>query len=86
MSFFFFLFPAAILYELLYDGVFKVDQSVLAQCQRAARNDALSDDNLPLCGSSDESDTDAGETLWWESRLALQFLESFLKTKAHLFS
>lgn len=57
----------SILYELLYDGVFKVDQSVLAQCQRAGRNDVLSDDNLPLCGSSDESETDAGETLWVES-------------------
>lgn len=62
--------------------MFKVDQSVLTQCQRAARNDALSDDNLPLCGSSDESDTDAGETLWWDSRLALQFFKEFSKDKS----
>lgn len=73
----FLLCPAAILYELLYEGVFKVEHSVLAPCQRAGKNDVLSDDNLPLCGSSDESDSDAGEALWWDSCLTLQrfFLE-----------
>lgn len=63
---------AAILYELLYEGVFKVDHSVLAQCQRGGKSDVLSDDNLPLCGSSDESDTDAGEALWCDSSLTSQ--------------
>lgn len=66
------LCPAAILYELLYEGVFKVDHSVLAQCQRAGKTDVLSDDNLPLCGSSDESDNDAGEALWWDRSLTIQ--------------
>lgn len=57
--------PAALLYELLYDGVFKVDRNVLGQCQRVGRNpDLLSDDNMPACGSSDESDVDTGEPLW----------------------
>ncbi|XP_024866933.1 OTU domain-containing protein 4, partial [Kryptolebias marmoratus] len=47
----------SILYELLYDGVFKVDRSFLAPCQRAGRpNDFLSDDAMNVCGSSDESD------------------------------
>lgn len=56
---------AAILYELLYDGVFKVDRSVLGSCQRGGRHtDLLTDDNMAACGSSDESDGDAGEALW----------------------
>lgn len=57
--------PAAILYELLYDGVFKVDRSALGLCQRSARpSDVLSDDNMAACHSSDESDLDADEALW----------------------
>lgn len=57
--------PAAILYELLYDRVFKVDQSLLGLCQRAPRpNDSLSDDNMAFCGSSEESDPDTGEAVW----------------------
>uniref|UniRef100_A0A4W6C1N4 ubiquitinyl hydrolase 1 n=1 Tax=Lates calcarifer TaxID=8187 RepID=A0A4W6C1N4_LATCA len=47
----------SILYEVLYDGVFKVDQGSLRPCQRISRpNDLLSDDSMPACPSSDESD------------------------------
>lgn len=57
--------PAAILYELLYDRVFKVDQGLLGLCQRVPRlADALSDDSMPFCGSSEESDLDTSEALW----------------------
>lgn len=60
--------PAAILYELLYDGVFKVDRSLLGPCHRVSRHsDLLSDDNMAACGSSDESDLDVGEALRWET-------------------
>lgn len=60
------VFPvAAILYELLYDSVFKVDRSHLGSCQRVSRQgDVLSDDNMATCGSSDESGPDTGEALW----------------------
>ncbi|XP_076581054.1 OTU domain-containing protein 4 [Chaetodon auriga] len=58
----------SILYELLYDGVFKVDRSFLGSCQRVGRaSDLLSDDSMAACGSSDESDVDAGEALWVEN-------------------
>ncbi|XP_070786275.1 OTU domain-containing protein 4 [Enoplosus armatus] len=58
----------SILYELLYDGVFNVDRSFLGPCQRIGRpSDLLSDDNMAACGSSDESDFDAGEPLWVEN-------------------
>ncbi|CAG5929439.1 unnamed protein product [Menidia menidia] len=58
----------SILYELLYDSVFKVDQSSLGLCQRVGRSsDFLSDDNMPACGSSDESDVDTDEPLWVET-------------------
>lgn len=57
--------PAAILYELLYDRVFKVDQGLLGLCQRVPRlTDVLSDDSMPFCGSSEESDLDTSEALW----------------------
>lgn len=57
--------PAAVLYELLYDRVFKVDQSVLGLCQRVPRStDLLSDDNMAFCGSSEDSDPDTGEAVW----------------------
>lgn len=57
--------PPAILYELLYDDVFKVDRSNLGLCQRVGRpSDLPSDDSMAACGSSDESDPDAGEELW----------------------
>uniref|UniRef100_A0A3B4YQ89 ubiquitinyl hydrolase 1 n=1 Tax=Seriola lalandi dorsalis TaxID=1841481 RepID=A0A3B4YQ89_SERLL len=53
---------AAILYEVLYDGVFKVDRNSLGACQRLPRsNDLLSDDSMAFCNSSDESDLDANE-------------------------
>uniref|UniRef100_A0A3B5LG52 ubiquitinyl hydrolase 1 n=1 Tax=Xiphophorus couchianus TaxID=32473 RepID=A0A3B5LG52_9TELE len=46
----------SILYELLYEGVFRVDRSSLP-CQRMSRaTDLLSDDCMAVCGSSDESD------------------------------
>ncbi|XP_026200230.1 OTU domain-containing protein 4 [Anabas testudineus] len=53
----------SILYELLYDGVFKVDRSTLSTyCQRNSRpNDLVSDDNMPACVSSDESELDPGD-------------------------
>ncbi|KAM8747425.1 OTU domain-containing protein 4 isoform 1-T1 [Acanthopagrus schlegelii] len=55
----------SILYELLYDNVFKVDRSALTLCQRASRsNDLVSDDGMNPCASSDESDPDAGEPHW----------------------
>nr|XP_054603330.1 OTU domain-containing protein 4 isoform X2 [Nothobranchius furzeri] len=58
----------SILYELLYDGVFKVDQSSLSLCHRAGRpSDLLSDDAMAVCGSSDESDYDSKEPLWVEN-------------------
>ncbi|XP_035530976.1 OTU domain-containing protein 4 [Morone saxatilis] len=58
----------SIVYELLYDGVFKVERSFLGPCQRMSRpSDVLSDDSMPVCGSSDESDLDAGEALWVEN-------------------
>ncbi|KAM7376952.1 hypothetical protein PAMA_013640 [Pampus argenteus] len=54
----------SVLYELLYDGVFKVDRSFLGMCQRNSRaSDLLSDDNMAACASSDESDLDASEAL-----------------------
>ena len=57
--------PAAILYEVLYNGVFKVDRSSLGVCQRVGRpNDLLSDDSMAACASSDESDVDAGDSRW----------------------
>uniref|UniRef100_A0A3B4YIL7 ubiquitinyl hydrolase 1 n=1 Tax=Seriola lalandi dorsalis TaxID=1841481 RepID=A0A3B4YIL7_SERLL len=52
----------SILYEVLYDGVFKVDRNSLGACQRLPRsNDLLSDDSMAFCNSSDESDLDANE-------------------------
>ncbi|KAE8279409.1 OTU domain-containing protein 4 [Larimichthys crocea] len=58
----------SILYELLYDDVFKVDRSLLGACQRISRpSDFLSDDNMATCVSSDESDLDAGDALWVEN-------------------
>nr|XP_046236948.1 OTU domain-containing protein 4 [Scatophagus argus]XP_046236949.1 OTU domain-containing protein 4 [Scatophagus argus] len=58
----------SILYEVLYDDVFKVDRGFLGMCQRVGRpSDLLSDDSMAVCGSSDESDPDAGEPLWVES-------------------
>uniref|UniRef100_A0A667WQ86 ubiquitinyl hydrolase 1 n=1 Tax=Myripristis murdjan TaxID=586833 RepID=A0A667WQ86_9TELE len=47
----------SILYELLYDRVFKVERSALSVCQRVPRSsDVPTDDTLPPCASSDESD------------------------------
>ncbi|KAM9335206.1 OTU domain-containing protein 4 [Symphorus nematophorus] len=58
----------SVLYELLYDSVFKVDRSSLGACQRLPRpSDFLSDDNMAACVSSDESDRDTGEPLWVEN-------------------
>ncbi|XP_074480416.1 OTU domain-containing protein 4 [Sebastes fasciatus] len=58
----------SILYELLYDGVFNADRSSLGPCQRAARaSDLLSDDNMNVCVSSDESDLEGGDALWVQS-------------------
>ncbi|XP_067435285.1 OTU domain-containing protein 4 [Thunnus thynnus] len=58
----------SILYELLYDSVFKVDRSLLGVCQRVSRqSDLLSDDNMAACASSDESDLDAGDAPWVEN-------------------
>ncbi|XP_022625364.1 OTU domain-containing protein 4 [Seriola dumerili] len=54
----------SILYEVLYDGVFKVERNSLGACQRTPRsNDLLSDDSMPFCASSDDSDLDANEAL-----------------------
>uniref|UniRef100_A0A3B5AEY8 ubiquitinyl hydrolase 1 n=1 Tax=Stegastes partitus TaxID=144197 RepID=A0A3B5AEY8_9TELE len=52
----------SILYELLYERVFKVDRSLLGLCQRTGRpSDLLSDDSMAACPSSDESDLDPGD-------------------------
>lgn len=73
---FYVLSPAAILYELLYDDVFKVERNLLGSCQRVARpTDLLSDDNMAACASSDESDLDAGEALWWETYCIFLFIK-----------
>uniref|UniRef100_A0AAQ6ADV9 ubiquitinyl hydrolase 1 n=1 Tax=Amphiprion ocellaris TaxID=80972 RepID=A0AAQ6ADV9_AMPOC len=59
----------SILYELLYDRVFKVDRSFLGLCQRTSRpTDLLSDDNMFACASSDESDPDTGDISWLSGR------------------
>uniref|UniRef100_A0A3B3IKA9 ubiquitinyl hydrolase 1 n=1 Tax=Oryzias latipes TaxID=8090 RepID=A0A3B3IKA9_ORYLA len=56
----------SILYEVLYEGVFKVDRSSLGICQRSSRqSDFLSDDGLPV-HSSDESDLETDDPLWVE--------------------
>lgn len=61
----FILRAAAILYELLYEGVFKVDRNSLGSCQRTSRaSDLLSDDCMNVCMSSDESDLETEEALW----------------------
>ncbi|XP_028330130.1 OTU domain-containing protein 4 isoform X2 [Gouania willdenowi] len=58
----------SILYELLYDGVFKVDRSLLTVCQRSGRpSDLLSDDNMTACQSSDDSDVESSDPLWLEN-------------------
>ncbi|XP_053199164.1 OTU domain-containing protein 4 [Scomber japonicus] len=58
----------SVLYELLYEDVFNVDRSLLGMCQRSSRaNDLLSDDNMPACPSSDESDLDGNEPIWVEN-------------------
>ncbi|XP_034532067.1 OTU domain-containing protein 4 isoform X2 [Notolabrus celidotus] len=60
----------SIVFEMLYDDVFKVDRSLLSVCQRGARgrgNEPLIDDNMVTCASSDESDVDTGEPLWAEN-------------------
>ncbi|KAM3590761.1 uncharacterized protein V6R79_016189 [Siganus canaliculatus] len=58
----------SVLYELLYDGVFKADRSLVNLCNRPSRpSDLLSDDNMAACGSSDESDGGASEPLWLEN-------------------
>ncbi|XP_039996977.1 OTU domain-containing protein 4 isoform X2 [Xiphias gladius] len=58
----------SILYEVLYNSVFKVDRSSLGVCQRIGRpNDLLSDDSMAACNSSDESDLDAVEAIWVEN-------------------
>ncbi|XP_062301248.1 OTU domain-containing protein 4 [Scomber scombrus] len=58
----------SVLYELLYENVFKVDRSSLGVCQRSSRfNDLLSDDNMAACVSSDESDLDGNEPIWVEN-------------------
>ncbi|XP_076019212.1 OTU domain-containing protein 4 [Genypterus blacodes] len=58
----------SILYEVLYEGVFKVDRGLLTMCQRVPRaSDLLSDDNMDACASSDESNADADESLWVEN-------------------
>uniref|UniRef100_A0A3Q3WU64 Uncharacterized protein n=1 Tax=Mola mola TaxID=94237 RepID=A0A3Q3WU64_MOLML len=67
----------SILYELLYDGVFKVDRSVLGSCQRGARHtDLLTDDNMAACGSSDESDGDAANQHYQTHAYPLNCLET----------
>uniref|UniRef100_A0A3B3CUX8 ubiquitinyl hydrolase 1 n=1 Tax=Oryzias melastigma TaxID=30732 RepID=A0A3B3CUX8_ORYME len=58
----------SILYELLYEGVFKVDRSALNICQRVSRpSDFLSDDGMAVC-SSDESDLETNDPLWVEDQ------------------
>ncbi|KAM4564363.1 OTU domain-containing protein 4 isoform 3-T4 [Fundulus diaphanus] len=58
----------SVLYELLYEGVFKVDRHSLGPCQRVGRPmDLLSDDCMAFCASSDESDLENEEPLWVEN-------------------
>ncbi|KAG7233361.1 hypothetical protein INR49_007090 [Caranx melampygus] len=58
----------SVLYELLYDSVFRVERSALSPCQRTPRsNNHLIDDNMAACTSSDESDAETDEPLWVET-------------------
>ncbi|XP_062239499.1 OTU domain-containing protein 4 [Platichthys flesus] len=53
----------SIVYEMLYEDVFKVDHGAL--CQRVSRPaDFLSDDSMAACASSDGSDLETDEPLW----------------------
>ncbi|XP_068569276.1 OTU domain-containing protein 4 [Cebidichthys violaceus] len=61
----------SILYELLYDRVFRVDRSSLGLCQRSGRPaDLLSDDAMNVCFSSDDSDLEDGEPLRVENGMS----------------
>ncbi|KAK2863281.1 hypothetical protein Q5P01_002814 [Channa striata] len=59
----------SILYELLYDNVLKMERNLLSSvCQRNSRGrESLSDDSMPACVSSDESEVDSGEVPWVEN-------------------
>ncbi|XP_068612145.1 OTU domain-containing protein 4 [Brachionichthys hirsutus] len=58
----------SVLYELLYERVFHISQSLLGARQRTPRpSDLPIDDNMAACDTSDESDGDAGEPLWIEN-------------------
>ncbi|CAB1440198.1 unnamed protein product [Pleuronectes platessa] len=58
----------SIVYEMLYEDVFKVDHGALALCQRVGRPaDFLSDDSMAACASSDGSDLENDEPLWLDN-------------------
>ncbi|XP_035005329.2 LOW QUALITY PROTEIN: OTU domain-containing protein 4 [Hippoglossus stenolepis] len=58
----------SIVYEMMYEDVFKVDRSSLSLCQRVSRPaDFLSDDSMAACASSDGSDLETDEPLWLDN-------------------
>ncbi|CAL8241278.1 unnamed protein product [Merluccius merluccius] len=57
-------FCQSLLYELLYERVFREERSVLASAQRGGRSSELTDDHMTACPSSDESETE--DPIWWE--------------------
>lgn len=79
--------PSAILYELLYDGVFGVERGALGSCQRSSRPaDLLSDDAMNACVSSDDSDLEAGEPLWYEAAAPLCIYTYIIHVYIHMYN
>nr|XP_040037874.1 OTU domain-containing protein 4 [Gasterosteus aculeatus aculeatus] len=77
----------SILYELLYDGVFGVERGALGSCQRSSRPaDLLSDDAMNACVSSDDSDLEAGEPLWYEAAAPLCIYTYIIHVYIHIFN
>ncbi|XP_056156224.1 OTU domain-containing protein 4 [Lampris incognitus] len=59
-------FCQSILYDLLYESVFKVERTALTASLRGGRTTELSDDNMAVCPSSDESDSETHQHTWGE--------------------
>ncbi|CAL8326004.1 unnamed protein product [Lota lota] len=57
-------FCQSLLYELLYERVFREERSVLYSGLRGCRSSELTDDHMNACPSSDESETE--DPKWWE--------------------
>ncbi|KAJ3585606.1 hypothetical protein NHX12_014325 [Muraenolepis orangiensis] len=63
-------FCQSLLYELLYERVFKEDRSVLGMGQRGGRRSELTDDHMAACPSSDESETE--DPIWIQDEASKQ--------------